>query len=237
MASGPLHGPCWEAMLALAVRDNMPSGDETRPSEFRIRRSFGPKRLRLAPLRRLNNTEGGRMLHLIGSLQETIAGLRFQEAQDHSYRIQGEQAQAELVSKTNNQLLLSPAELQVRYPSLQLCIIQGDPATFSEVRTDSDRRAAALVRVFVHELRVQMSATGARTPIVIIIPPLPPRLAVQATIVVVQELRGFLPRWWVPQRIVAKIQDLIFDSLSAPSEANVDRERLWETALDVCLYV
>jgi hypothetical protein len=212
-----LHGPCWEAMVALAV-----AGDSTAPCAvpFRFRRTATARRIahagtatpsvpggesvpsrvtcwaesevanqvaqrgwkalagdthfevqvsRADDLQRLAfRPDGVHVLHLIGTAEETNAGVRFRVVEDQASRV----GKASLDVEAAPARLVRAEDVGRIFPSLALCIIQGVPGRPDPRRLESDRYEAMLARAFAGEL----FALG--VPAVIVVPPLGSPVAV-----------------------------------------------------------
>jgi len=157
------------------------------------------------------------LLHLIGAVEETTAGLRMRLAADPAL-----QYQVESISERGGAQLLSARQLIRDFPSLKFCVIQGELGELSPRRLESDRRNAGLARAFAAEL----AALGVST--VLVIPALE---AGQAVRILERLVKRISPG--VSQRVllgaIAGAQDLIVDGIQ-------DSAAAWETALDMCLY-
>ena len=183
--------------------------------------------------RRLNDEESPAkrqpVAHLIGSIEDTSSGLRLYAGDPRA--LSREQSASESLEKTGPVALESSIEfvaardLRRRFPDLVLCVLQGTLSRSSRKRLPSDRLAANLSRRFgaeLHKLGV---------PIVLIVPPLEPKIAAKAMADIVElvgarhgSLTGRL------NRCISQLQKNI--------QRQVRREEDgWEKLQDVCLYI
>jgi hypothetical protein len=105
-----------------------------------------------------------RVLHLVGTAYNDSGGLRF-----HIRRTDPGDTLA--ATETDAPLMLRAEDITAQAPELTLCVVQGQAKNNTSLRGDSDRRRAGLARVFAARLN------GNGVPLVVVIPPLPHRLA------------------------------------------------------------
>jgi hypothetical protein len=138
---------------AVIVASNGPFGAYLKrscwPKSRRACRSFGDMDRELD----FRNEGTADILHLIGTPQDDVGGLRFRLESEPRF------------SEGNKPHLLQAEQIAASFPSLRLCVLQNEPRPLAE-RRESDRRVAALSRRFAS--RVFAMATFP----VIVIPPL-----------------------------------------------------------------
>jgi hypothetical protein len=106
------------------------------------------------------------LVHLIGIVEETTAGLRLRLGAEADAPPIGEEIPAR---RERARYRLRPEDILRLFPGIAVCIIHAPPSRTMARRLDGDRRHAVLARVFA----ARVFAEG--VPLVAVIPPLQPR--------------------------------------------------------------
>lgn len=185
-----------------------------------------------------NPPESIAVLHLVGTAEDTRAGLRFNIEQDRTSELTSQPLH---LSATSSRLI-SAADIVRIFPQLELCVLQGETGIVDEQRVEGDRLEAALARRFAAELYAQGGPT------VIVIPPLEPEIAIK----VLQALSAILVRDLVPTgrreilRVLRRkprprLPTAMLEHALVAAQNEIVRsigvdENGWELALDMCLF-
>jgi hypothetical protein len=172
------------------------------------------------------------VLHLVGTVVETNAGLRFrqtdataQNATSQSEQWMMSEAASSGSSASSTSQLLAGADIERAYAGLVFCILQGEPVRRYTERLDSDRVQADLARAFAAELHMS------GVPIVLVLPPLTPDIAAD----VVSRIDSLIT---TPERMTDRLDRCVLDVQRRILRAADPKEKeSWERAFDVCLYV
>jgi hypothetical protein len=180
-------------------------------------------------------------LHMIGTAEETTAGIRFRCSEEQAYlrQVFESNAPSSFGDLNPSDILIRAADLARILPNVALCIIQGavDQELAWEATTlrgDVDRRDAILARMFASELHAQ------GVPAVLVIPPLVPKIGVSALERVATALQpGPQPIGQTLIDVLANIQALILKGADSSNHVlpGSESEAIWEKALDACLYI
>ncbi|MBV9958268.1 MAG: hypothetical protein JO360_07600 [Acidobacteria bacterium] len=163
-----------------------------------------------------------RVLHLTGRAQKTSAGTRFLLAQELSAT--SDKKSLESREADQHELLIRAEDLVRAFPYLSVCVLHAPPGS-SDKRTEGDRRRAINARLFAAEVFAQ------GIPVVVVIPPLKPTMAVRA----IEKLARVLGRneLHATSGLLKTLDEMRKDILG---ESGQDKETSTEIALDVCLY-
>lgn len=239
-----MHGLCWEALIAARLAPGRPvpyrfwrtaPSRAARPASgpsgglavgWTRRRSVAgtlerawpglqvsgaPDLSGLAPIPELV-----RELHLVGTVEETSAGLVF--------RVSGDPPTLASRKEPETATPVRVTEVCKAFEGLAACVLQGDPGP-RDVRRESDRSAAALARTYAADL----CARG--VPVVIVVPPQDLALAadVVRTLGVTFGPRG-VPGTETLLRAITEARSLIL------AAGETDDQDARESAMDLCLY-
>lgn len=174
------------------------------------------------------------VLHLLGNVVETNAGLRFRplDGRESTRNIAvtsttGPRQPTAILENAVERgvLLLSAADIDRRFGGPVLCILQAEPVRRFSERGASDRVQANLARAFAAELHLL------GVPIVLVIPPVTPELGA--------ELLDRIDRALMkPTRAAAKVERCV-DDLQRRILRGADPKlsTSWEHAFDISLYM
>jgi hypothetical protein len=176
--------------------------------------------------------ESVQVLHLIGVGEESYGQPRFRILDESDRRVNvGQRSIAsgadDSFLEERSARLVKAEDVEVAFPSLALCVVQGPPGRLTPQRLDGDRYDAALARAFAADLSLH------GVPLVVVLPSLEPRLAIEALAPVAGAVELGLGTRTAPfLEALSQTQTLIVEAMVG----RASYEEASEWAFDVCLY-